>query len=200
MGLLFGLGTMMQLTAPASFTTMRAVAQATELIHTTRADFDGCSTLDQMMISSFGDGALQLAPVFADTFDGPTLDDALWVAGTWSDGPFSPTLNGTVEIGANDGAYIRSADTFSHITLEGEVTFGNASFQHFGLGTLGFGGDRYALFSTFNTNNTLFARLNNSASEQRVDLGPLPTGTHTYRIEWSSDLCYRWDRGSDDDH
>ncbi|MEZ4638899.1 MAG: family 16 glycosylhydrolase [Caldilineaceae bacterium] len=50
----------------------------------------------------------------------------------------------------------------------------------------GFEGNRYLLISTFNSTTNLYARVNNNGSEQRVDLGAIPTGQHQYRIEWTA--------------
>ncbi|MBL8047038.1 MAG: hypothetical protein JNL09_10880, partial [Anaerolineales bacterium] len=36
----------------------------------------------------------------------------------------------------------------------------------------------------FSGDGNLYARVNNSGAEQRINLGPIPTGLHRYRLEW----------------
>ncbi len=99
-------------------------------------------------------------------------------------GSYSPTPNGTLTVDAPGGAYLRSQSTVARATVEGTLTFGAAPWQHFGFGSDGFESNRYAIFSTLGTSNHLFARLNNNGSEQQIDLGALPVGTHRYRVAW----------------
>jgi hypothetical protein len=80
---------------------------------------------------------------------------------------------------------VLSAGTFINEALEGRVNFAPAPYQHFGLAT-GFNsidGEYWAIFSTGGTADALFARVNANGVLQDVNLGPLPVGFHTYRIE-----------------
>jgi hypothetical protein len=47
-------------------------------------------------------------------------------------------------------------------------------------------GDRYLIFSTNTGDGNLYARVNNTGSEQSVNLGAIPNGSHRYRIEWQA--------------
>jgi aminoglycoside N3'-acetyltransferase len=156
-------------------------------VHTSLSDFGTCSVTNGTTIAHLNDGAVQLAGTLAETFSGPSLDTGRWLAGQWDGGSFSPTLNGTLSVDAVGGAFVRSqSTTSSNTSIEGVLTFGAAPWQHFGFGSNEFEGNRYILFSTFNTSDRLFARLNNNGSEQQVDLGALPSGAHHYRIAWQN--------------
>jgi hypothetical protein len=128
-----------------------------------------------------------LASTLTDDFTGATLDPSKWNSGNWSGGAYSPTLNASVlSIMTSSGGWVRSNNTFTHGVIEAVANFGNTAYQHIGFGSDGFNGNRYFLFSTYSGNGHLFARVNNNTTEQNADLGPLPTGMHHYRIEWSA--------------
>src|SRR5262249_59664984 len=65
------------------------------------------------------------------------------------------------------------------------VQFGAAPYQHFGLATdlSATSGNSWAIFSTYGTSNTLYARVNVNGSPRDVNLGALPTGFHTYKVQ-----------------
>jgi len=46
--------------------------------------------------------------------------------------------------------------------------------------------NRYFVFGTSTGDGHLHALVNNNGTEQNIDLGPLPTGMHHYRIEWTA--------------
>ncbi|NJM05332.1 hypothetical protein HC891_02525, partial [Candidatus Gracilibacteria bacterium] len=121
-------------------------------------------------------------------YTGSSLDrQPLGWRGAGDGGAFSATVaDGRLQLSAPNGAYVRSVDTYTRRTLEGVVEFGSGAFQHVGFGSLDFAGNSYLLFSTFNTNNRLYARSNNNVSEVFSDLGPLPSGPQRYRIEWTT--------------
>jgi hypothetical protein len=161
------------------------VAGGGSLTQTTLADFSAvCAITTDILTTRGGDGAFRLAGAFADPFAGTTLNTTRWATGTWNGGSFSPTLNGTVTLEGPTGAWLRSQSTFTRQSLEAIVTFGAAPWQHVGFGADGFEGNRYLLFSTVGTTDRLYARTNNNGSEQRNDLGPLPSGPTHLRIEW----------------
>ncbi len=82
------------------------------------------------------------------------------------------------------GGYVRSQATYTHGVIEAVAQFGAGAWQHIGFGSDGFESNRYFLFSTYTGDGNLYARVNNNGSEQRVNLGPIPSGMHRYRIEW----------------
>lgn len=157
-----------------------------EVVHSTLADFLApCVATDGTLATSAGDGAVGLDGAFRDGFDGASLDGARWASGSWSGGGYTPSVSGGVlQVAGANGAYVRSRSTFSGQTLEGVASFGAGPWQHLGFGSQDFEGDRYLLFSTFNGSSNLYARTNTGQGEQRTDLGALPAGFHTYRVEW----------------
>ena len=146
-----------------------------------------CIVTSNTHVSDAGGGAVSLAAVQADDFSGAALNAGLWSAGSWSGGSYSPISNGGVlSVMTSGGGWVRSVPTYTHATVEALATFGSAAYQHIGFGSEGFVGNRYFIFSTYNGDGHLHARVNNNTSEQNIDLGPLPTGMHRYRIEWTA--------------
>ncbi len=133
-----------------------------------------------------------MAATQSDDFSGTTLDSELWTAGLWSPlgNPYTPTItNSILTINPNDDAWVRSVNTYTHAILEATAEFTPGVSEHIGFGSGAFIGDRYFLFSTYLGNGDLYARVNNSGSEQNLDLGPIPTGMNRYRIEWTADVA-----------
>mgnify|MGYP000897045375 CR=1 FL=1 len=161
---------------------------ANSLTHTAYADFAAiCAVATGVRVTDIGGGAVALAGQFSDDFNGAALDTAQWSAGTWAGGAYAPPVGGgLLTIPANAGAWVRSLGTFTRAALDVSATFGNGAWQHLGYGSDGFAGDRYLLFSTFQGDGNLYARVNNGASEQRVNLGAIPAGQHRYRLEWTA--------------
>lgn len=154
------------------------------LTHTSAADFaQSCATLTNTFVSSIGGGAVTLASALTDNFSGPSLNTSLWTSGLWAGGAYNPMFAGG-QITLPNGGYVRSLSTFTRGAFEANASFGNGPWQHLGFASQDFAGDRYFIFSTFNGDGNLHARVNNSAGEQRVSLGPIPTGLHRYRVEW----------------
>jgi hypothetical protein len=146
-----------------------------------------CVVTTNTHVSDAGGGAVSLAAVEADDFTASTLNPALWTSGNWSGGAYAPAPSGSVlSIMTTSGGWVRSVPTYTHATLEAIASFGSAAYQHIGFGSDGFSGNRYFLFSTYNGDGHLHARVNNNTAEQNIDLGPLPTGMHRYRIEWTA--------------
>jgi len=146
-----------------------------------------CVITTNTHVSDAGGGAISLAALEADDFNSSTLNPALWTSGNWSGGAYSPSIGGSVlSIMTSSGGWVRSVPTYTHGIIEAVATFGNAAYQHIGFGSDGFSGNRYFLFSTYNGDGHLHARVNNNTAEQNIDLGPLPTGMHHYRIEWTA--------------
>jgi hypothetical protein len=146
-----------------------------------------CVVTSNTHVSDDGGGAVSLAAVQADDFNTTALNSALWISGTWNSGAYSPTASGGILTDlATGGGWVRSLPSYTHGVIEAVAEFGSAPYQHIGFGSDGFSGNRYFLFSTYNGDGRLHARVNNNVSEQSVDLGPLPTGMHRYRIEWTA--------------
>jgi hypothetical protein len=111
------------------------------------------------------------------------VNSSLWSVGSWSGGSYNPTLASSVLTMPGSG-YVRSQATYTHGAIETVAQFGAGAWQHIGFGSDGFTANRYFLFSTITGDGNLYARVNNNTSEQRVNLGPIPSGVHRYRIEW----------------
>jgi hypothetical protein len=128
-------------------------------------------------------GALQLTPGTQDDFTGTQLDSAKWGTTTWT--PASRLTSVSGGILSVQGVELLSAQTSVGKALDGFVSFGANAYQAFGLATGldTMGGNYWAVFTTRGTTNTLFAAVNVSGTYQEVNLGALPSGFHTYRVE-----------------
>ena len=69
--------------------------------------------------------------------------------------------------------------------LEAVASIGAAPYQHLGLVTSfdAEWGNHWALFSTWYTTDRLFARVNANGSSVNIDIGPRPSGFHTYKVQ-----------------
>jgi methionine-rich copper-binding protein CopC len=131
-------------------------------------------------------GALQLTPGLQDNFSGTQLDASRWGSTAWTGSPSITVSGGTLSL---QGAQLLSAQSFVGKPAEGSISFGANPYQHFGLSAASsdiVGGNYWAVFSTRGTTDTLFANVNVSGTIQEVNLGALPTGFHTYRVEPSA--------------
>jgi hypothetical protein len=113
------------------------------------------------------------------------VNTGLWTVGSWSGGSYNPSVASSV-VTLPGGGYLQSKATYTHGVIEVVGQFGAGAWQHIGFGSDGFVGNQYFLFSTYTGDGNLYARVNNNGSEQRVNLGPIPSGMHRYRIEWVS--------------
>jgi hypothetical protein len=167
--------------------TVNVLCPSGQVIHTTVSDFGAaCAMPTSTIVTRVGDGEVRLAGTQGDEYSQASLDPARWVAGTWSGGTYTPApAGGVLSIANANGAFVRSATELPVTTLEATVQFTGAAWEHVGWGRLNLD-SRYLLFSTFNTTTNLFARSNAGTGEQRTDLGPIPSGFHTYRIERAS--------------
>jgi len=171
---------------PATATPTPLPSTGSTLLLTTFTDLgQPCIITTNTHVSDAGGGAVSLAAVQADDFTSAALNPSLWSAGSWSGGAYSPTSNGGVlSVMTAGGGWVRSVPTYTHATIEAVATFGSTAYQHIGFGSDGFSANRYFIFSTYNGDGHLHARVNNNVNEQNIDLGLLPTGPHRYRIEW----------------
>jgi hypothetical protein len=151
---------------------------------TTIADFSSCaSTFAGSQVVSVGDGAIQLAGGLSESYGSASLS-AIWTAGTWAGGAYTPSpTGGVLSIPGSPGSFVRSTNAMPVAVLSARAQFAAAPWQHVGWGALDFSGDQYLIFSTFNQGANLFARSNLGGGETRTDLGPIPAGFHAYRIE-----------------
>src|SRR5262249_2327230 len=120
-----------------------------------------------------------------EDFNGTTLGPA-WLTNSWPStggGSLSCALaNGLLAF--SDGQ-LRSVQTFSNVPVQGRVAFASAPWQHFGMATdlIAYSGNYWAIFSTGASSDHLYARVNANGTLADVDLGGLPGGFHTYRID-----------------
>ena len=166
-----------------SFTTVTGTSSGS-FTQTSTADFSG-GTATGTTVTNLSGGEIQLGPVFFDDFLGTTLG-AGWTLNSWSSaggGPASSSVaNGLLSL---SGAGLTSSQVVNGIAIEGRVNFAAAPLQHFGVATslAVTEGNSWAIFSTMGTTNRLFARVNVSGRTTDVNLGNLPSGFHTYRIQ-----------------
>ena len=132
------------------------------------------------------DGEICLKAQFEDYFRASQLNNSLWVTGMCLIGmPDIKIANESLQITSTltGGGFVRSVSAQRYGAVEGVVTFGAGSDQHFGWATPGFSSERYAIFSTSNSEDTLFVYTNNAGSEQTAAVGRLGAAQRL-RIEW----------------
>jgi hypothetical protein len=154
----------------------------------TVADFSSGSTNGTIVANNSG-GEIQLAQLLQEEFSGSSLDATKWTTSSWTSsggGQTSiTTAGGILTLG---GAAIFSSQSQTNTAVEGRIAFGAAANQHFGLATglSTVAGNYWAIFSTKNTTNHLFARVNSNGTTNDVDLGTLPAGFHLFRVQPTS--------------
>jgi hypothetical protein len=163
-----------------TFTTAANPTSTGSVTQTSVTDFQQ-GTTNNVVINNASGGELQLKSAFADDFNGASLGSQ-WYTNTWNSGAAANVSNGTLSL---SGEQIRSRYTFSAVPIEARLAFGPSTYEHFGLATnmSSTSYNSWAVFSTFNTTNTLYARVNVQGSTRDVSLGALPTGFHVYRIQ-----------------
>jgi hypothetical protein len=163
-----------------SFTTAAAGSTWTQK---TVSDFNA-GTQSGTSVTNAPTVGVQLAPAFFDDFSGTDLNSS-WTTNDWSaqgGGTYSLTVANSIVSVA--GGAVTSTATYTNSVIEANLNFGAASGQDFGLATdlSTVDGSNWALFSTFGTNDTLYARVNSNGTTTDVSLGALPTGFHVYTI------------------
>ena len=169
--------------ATTSWTFTTAAADSF-FLQSTATDFRGGSGAGAMVVDD-SDGAVQLAPRLLDDFTGAAVGGA-WTTNSWSSAPVGAIVAGGV-LSLSGGA-IMSNQLVQGEAIEGRLAFAAAEYQHFGLAT-DFNDDNatvWAIFSTLGTSDRLFARVFVRGTMTNVDLGPLPSGFHDYRIQPAS--------------
>lgn len=132
-----------------------------------------------------------LAPAVASEFE--TLPSSEWQSFPWTGGT-STVAGGVLTV---DGARFNTNTSLTFgpgSAIECAATFGATGFQHIGFGggtdATGSGGiyngeAPWAMFSTFNTTNTLYARVFDGATNFDTPIPQSLIGSsHRYRIEW----------------
>jgi hypothetical protein len=142
--------------------------------------------MDGTIITNNDGGEVQLAPLLQDDFDGGALNGTDWTTTSWTfmGGGVTALTAGAGTVSVAGGA-IFSAQSYTNTPVEGRIQFGGATYQHFGLATglSTASGNYWAMFSTRDASNRLFARVNANGSSTDVDIGALPAGFHTYKVE-----------------
>ena len=153
-------------------------------LQTTAADFNSGTNNGTKVTNDFG-GAVTLAPLLEEEFNGNELSTENWTVSSWaSDGGGTQVATVADGVLTTGGSGILSVQSFTDTALEGRVQFGASAYQHFGLATnLNAAiGNYWAIFSTKGTTDRLFARVNANGSATEVDLGARPVGYHTFKI------------------
>ena len=173
--------------AAATFTpTPTATNAPFTLTHTSFDDFNTiCAVPVNVSVSDLNGGSVLLMGQLNDPFNATSLDTGRWLSGSWAGGSYTPIVSAGL-LTMPSGGWVRSQTTYTRAVIEAAAEFGAGAWQHIGFASDGFVGDRYFIFSTYTGDGNLYARVNNSGSEQRVNLGVIPTGSHRYRIEWQS--------------
>jgi methionine-rich copper-binding protein CopC len=152
------------------------------------ADFSA-GTNNGTEVTNDGGGAVALAPLLEDNFGGSSLNSSAWATTSWTPYGGAATTeavsNGVLSV---NGAELLSVSSQTNTAVEGSINFAASPYQHFGLATdLGnVGGNYWAIFSTQSTTNQLFARVNANGATTDTDIGALPTGFHSYKIQPTS--------------
>jgi hypothetical protein len=170
--------------SPASFTTQ--TIKGVEYAFVDAASGSYAATYAPTLASVHDSPELMLDPEVGSEFDGSALP-ADWTSHTWESlgggaGGFANVAGGSLTV---DGAEAQTAASFVPTrAVDFVATFGGAPFQHVGLSD-GFN-SAWAIFSTSNTTNQLFARTNNGGATIDTPLsGSLIGFPHHYRIVWN---------------
>jgi hypothetical protein len=164
--------------APLTF-----VTPGLSLVDTAVADFSA-GTAGACYISETDNGELRLAPTVGAEFSGTALPGD-WIDFSWTGGA------STVAAGAAfvDGARAATSSYYdAGRVIEFVATFQPETFQHVGLGQdLAELTESWAMFGTFNTTSTLYARTLQGGTQVNTPLAGNWLGSpHRYRIEWTS--------------
>ncbi|MCB9113237.1 MAG: DUF4082 domain-containing protein, partial [Anaerolineales bacterium] len=155
------------------------VTVASGLIDTTAPDFG--SGTNACYIAETSNGELILNPTVGAEFSGASLP-AGWTSTPWTGGT-STVSGGQVTVDGAVAYYSTSTFTPGR-SMEFVATFTASAFQHVGLlGAPDFGGS-WAIFSTNNTTNQLYART--SDGQNTLIPGTWLDTPHRYRIDWTA--------------
>ncbi|WP_255436511.1 N,N-dimethylformamidase beta subunit family domain-containing protein [Tessaracoccus sp. MC1756] len=179
--------------APLQVTTAAAPTMATD---NTVADFTAGTHVGTVVTNQAG-GEVTLAPALDEGFSGTTVPTG-WNSTAWGTGGGTTVGTGTATV---DGALLAYGTTDAMFgpgrSLEFVAAFGAAGFQHAGFGVDMNDVARWAIFSTNQSTNTLYARTNNNGSTADFALnGSLIGSEHTYRIDWLPTQVVFWVDGT----
>ncbi len=169
-----------------SFTT---AAQVLGFTDTTVADFGAGTPGAGTYVSETANGEVILKPAVGEEFSGSELPSG-WSSHDWAGDGGGPGGAAAVSGGSLhvDGAFAAPDATFGpgH-SLEFVATFGATSFQHVGFGVDFNNVGLWAMFSTSNTTNQLYARTNFGGGESSIPIpGSFLGAPHRYRIDWTA--------------
>ena len=176
---------------PTNTTTVTPVPTATpmpivaSLNDTTVSDFAVCGVPAGLVVANEGNGELRLAAATEEYFDS-ALTPATWTWGTWVGGAYTPApVGGVLPVQSTVGsAWVRSTHSYTQRTIAGRVSFGQGPWEHFGWASDNFSSS-YAIISTYNTSDTLYARTSDGGAEFRTPLPGISFDTyHDVRIVW----------------
>lgn len=159
------------------------------LTDTTVADFNAGSTGSNTYIAHESDGEVILAPTVGEEFAGSSLPPG-WSSAAWNTGGSATVANGNLTV---DGARASTNATFGEgHSLDCVATFGAETFQHVGFSDNFASDNMWAIFSTYNTTNQIFARTNDGSSAINTPItGSFIGSSHRYRIDWGpSDVTF----------
>jgi len=131
-------------------------------------------------VTSGGEVQLAASSVFED-FNGATA-----LPSTWTSQSLTPSGGGPTSVGVSGGvltvagASVVSNQTFVNAPVEGRVQFGAAANQSFGA--TNDAGTNFAVFTTKNTTNSLYAQVSANGLIKELKIGGLPSGFHVYRV------------------
>jgi hypothetical protein len=156
------------------------------LVHTdtTAVDFSAGSSAGCSIVAHSGDGEVTLAPAIGEEFSGVSVPSG-WSSTPWTGGT-AVVSNGLATV---DGTLLAYNTYFgAGRSLEFTATFGAESFQHVGFGqAMADTSESWAMFSTFNTSNALYARTDNAGTMSDALIPGNWLGTpHRYRIDWTA--------------
>lgn len=147
---------------------------------TTAADFTA-GTVSGTAITNTSGGELQLAPSFADDFNGTALSSS-WTTTSWASGGTAGVSAGIASVA---GVQALSVPTAAGRPVEGRVAFAAVTNQQFGMATnlAAAAGNYWAVFGTSTTTNSLYAQVNINGTQTNVKIGTLSTAYHVYKVQ-----------------
>ena len=137
-------------------------------------------TNSNTFVSEVNGGQLILAPTVGENFSGSTLPSG-WTANEWTPGSGGTATVSGGSIAVEGSRAGTNADYAAGATLESLATFRAAPWQHIGwVGDFNFN-QNWAIFSTRETSNQLFARTSDGTNTPIA--GNWIGTAHTYRID-----------------
>ena len=155
----------------------------------TSADFGQGTTGGTSYVSETTDGEVILAPAVGAEFSGSSLP-AGWVPQQWQPPSGAVSVSGG-QVTLNGYAITPSGYYGPYGTFEAVATFTGETFQHVGLENFAASGSPYAIFSTFNTTNQVWARVPGNDTPI-AGSGSWIGSPHLYRLVWQPGSFEFW--------